>query len=270
MINSMELAKKVRLHCLKMTNHAKSSHIGSMFSIVDILAVLYGSILNIDPNDPQKSERDRFVLSKGHAGAALYATLAECGFFKVEELDTYCDNESRLSGHVSHYVPGVEVSTGSLGHGLSIGAGFAYFGKMSNLTHKVYVLLGDGECDEGMIWEAAMFAPHHKLSNLIAIVDYNKIQSLGTVQETLALEPFRMKWEAFGWNVIEVDGHNHTELKEIFDSTTLANTSKPSCILAHTVKGKGVSFMENTVLWHYRSPQDEEYTSAKKELEEFS
>ncbi len=270
MINSRELAKKIRLHCLNMTNHANSSHIGSMFSIVDILTVLYGRILNVDPKYPKKKDRDRFILSKGHAGAALYATLAECGFFNVKELDTYCDNESRLSGHVSHYVPGVEVSTGSLGHGLSIGAGFAYFGKIYNLNHKVYVLLGDGECDEGMIWEAAMFASHHQLSNLIAIVDYNKIQSLGAIQEILTLEPFRMKWEAFGWNVVEVDGHNHNELKEVFSAIVSINTNKPSCIIAHTVKGKGVSFMENTVLWHYRSPQDEEYASAKKELEDFS
>jgi transketolase len=268
MKNSLELAKKVRIHCLNMTNHAKSSHIGSMLSVVDILAVLYKNVLNIDPLNPKKQDRDRVILSKGHAGAALYAVLAECGFFPIEELNTYCDNGSRLSGHVSHYVPGVEVSTGSLGHGLSIGAGIAYLGNLEKKKYKVYVILGDGECDEGMVWEAAMFSSHHQLNNLIAIVDYNKLQSLGTVNDILKLEPFRMKWESFGWKVIEVDGHNHSELSTALELTKNDDIElQPKCIIAHTIKGKGVSFMENTVLWHYRSPQNEEYLSAKKELD---
>jgi transketolase len=268
-MNSHELAKKIRIHCLNMTNHANSSHIGSMLSIADIIAVLYSDVLRFDANNPKFSNRDRLILSKGHAGAALYAALSECGFFPIEELKTYCDNESRLSGHVSSKIPGVEISTGSLGHGLSIGAGISLFLKNKDNKSRVFVILGDGECDEGMIWEAAMFASHHQLTNLISIIDYNKIQSLGTIESTLKLEPFKAKWEAFGWKVLEIDGHNHDQLHKILNLSFNRSKYKPLCIIAHTIKGKGVSFMENTVLWHYRSPQNEEYEQAKKELENF-
>jgi transketolase len=188
------------------------------------------------------------------------------GFFSVEDLRHHCANGSRFSGHVSHKgIPGVEISTGSLGHGLSIGVGMAYSAMLDDRQHRVYVLLSDGECDEGSNWEAILFAAHHKLSSLIAIVDYNKIQSLNLVAETLALEPFAGKWQAFGWDVKEVDGHNHDALSTALTVRPRVD-EKPLCVIAHTCKGKGVSFMENSVLWHYRSPQGEEYVQAMKEL----
>jgi len=267
-MKSLQLAKKIRLHCVRMANSGKGSHIGSSLSIADILAVLYANILNVDPENPSMVNRDRFILSKGHAGAAVYSTLAELGFFPVEKLKTHYQDASDLSGHVSHKgVPGVEFSTGSLGHGLNIGVGMAKAAKLDSLNHRVFVLLSDGECDEGTVWEAAMFSSHHKLNNLIAIVDYNKIQSLDTVENTLALEPFKQKWESFGWNAVEVNGHSHKDLKLLFDSLKDIN-DKPTIILAHTTKGKGVSFMENSVLWHYRSPQDKEFEDAIIELED--
>ena len=250
-----------------MTSRAKSSHVGSGLSIADILAVLYGSFLNINPKDPSAKDRDRFILSKGHAGAAVYATLAEVGFFDKKLLKDHYSNGSIFSGHVSHKgVPGVELSTGSLGHGLNVGAGMAMAGKLRGANYKTCVLLSDGECDEGSNWEAILFSAHHKLNNLIAIVDYNKIQSLDSVSNTLELEPFSDKWQAFGWNVIESDGHDHDSLRNSFNLAT-EQTNRPSVVICHTTKGKGVSFMENSVLWHYRSPQDEEYEAAKKELE---
>lgn len=249
-----------------MTHLGKSSHVGAVLSMADIIAVLYGRILKKRPANPLWPDRDRFILSKGHAGAGIYAALAETGYFPIEELKTHYANGSRLSGHVSHKgIPGVEISTGSLGHGLPIAAGMAYAGKLDGKQHRVYVLLGDGECDEGSNWEAILFAAHHKLSNLIAIVDYNKIQSLCAVKDTLALEPFAEKWRAFGWDVKEVDGHNHEELITTLNIDPVKGT-KPFCCIAHTVKGKGVSFMENSVLWHYRSPQGEEYQKAMAEL----
>lgn len=266
-MTSKELAKKIRLHCLKMANSGKGSHIGSSLSIADILAVLYNNILNIDSKDPLLANRDRFILSKGHAGAAVYSVLAELDFFAVDKLKTHYQDGSDLSGHVSHKgIPGVELSTGSLGHGLNVGVGMAKAAKLDNLDHRIFVLLSDGECDEGTVWEAAMFSNHHKLDNLVAIIDYNKIQSLDSIENTLALEPFLDKWISFGWNVIEVDGHNHTDLN---DSFNLINQykNKPSVLIANTTKGKGVSFMENSVLWHYRSPQGKEFDDAIIELD---
>lgn len=262
------LAHKIRKHCVEMTHLANSSHIGSMLSIADILAVLYGEILKYDPKNPKWENRDRLILSKGHAGAALYAVLAECGFFPIEELNTYCQNGSRFLGHISHYVPGVEASTGSLGHGLPIATGMAYAAKLDSKLHRIYVIMSDGECDEGSNWEAILFAGHHKLSNLITIVDYNKIQSLAPVDDTLTLEPFRKKWEAFNWEVFEIDGHDHNILKQTLKIDPKQH-NKPICIMAHTVKGKGVSFMENKVLWHYRSPQEDEYENALIELGDY-
>ncbi len=266
-VDTVALANRIRRHCLRMTSSGGSSHIGSTLSIADILAVLYANILNVYPENPGAPDRDRFILSKGHAGAAVYATLAECGFFPVEKLATHCQNGSDLSGHVSHKgIPGVELSTGSLGHGLSVGAGMALGAKMDGRAFRVFVLMSDGECDEGSNWEAIMFAAHHKLDNLVAIVDYNKIQSLDWVSNTLALEPFADKWRSFGWNVIEVDGHNHEQLRQSLGGLPAAE-SKPTCILAHTIKGKGVSFMENSVLWHYRTARGEEFEAAMRELE---
>lgn len=262
-----ELARKVRIHTLEMTSRGGSSHVGSAFSIADILAVLYGSVMKHDPKRPRWAERDRFILSKGHAGAAVYATLAEMGYFSTEELTKHYQNGAVFSGHVSHKgIPGVELSTGSLGHGLGVGAGMAKALKLGEKTPRVFVLISDGECDEGAIWEAALFAQHHRLDNLVAIVDFNKIQSLGPVAETLDLEPFRQKWESFNWRVVEVDGHDHVALPRVLGSIPLSE-GRPTLVIAHTVKGKGVSFMENTVLWHYRTARGEEFAHALVELE---
>lgn len=266
-MDTVELAKRIRIHALKMTSRGGSSHIGAALSIADILAVLYGGFLNVDPADSRKPDRDRFILSKGHAGAAVYAALAETGFFPLEKLRTHYQDGSDLSGHVSHKgIPGVELSTGSLGHGLSVGTGMALDAKLSEKTHRVFVLLSDGECDEGSNWEAILFAAHHKLDNLFAIVDYNKYQALTSVAKTLDLEPFADKWESFGWQVREVNGHDHAEINNALKNLP-ANKDKPTVIIAHTIKGKGVSFMEeNAVLWHYRCARGEEFDAALEEL----
>ena len=264
--STVDLAKKIRRHVLHMTSTSGSSHVGAAFSIADILAMLYGQIMRHDPQQPRWPGRDRFILSKGHAGAAVYATLAEVDYFPIEQLKQHYQDGSIFSGHVSHKgVPGVELSTGSLGHGLGVGTGMAKALKLAGLDPRVFVLLSDGECDEGTIWEAALFAQHHALDNLVAIVDYNKIQSLAPIAETLALEPFRQKWESFNWSVIETDGHDHAQLAVALAQLP-AQPGKPTVIIAHTVKGKGVSFMENTVLWHYRTARGEEFTRALAEL----
>lgn len=261
------LAHRIRLHVLRMTQRAGSSHIGTNYSMCDLIAVLYGGALRVRPLEPSWPERDRFVLSKGHGCASLYAVLAEAGFFPIELLDTFYLNGSTLAGHVTHVnVPGVEVSTGSLGHGLSMATGMALAAKRDNQTHRVFAMLSDGECDEGSTWEPILFAPQHKLDNLIAIVDYNKIQSLGTVTEVMELEPFADKWRAFGWATREIDGHNVEQVVETLTSVPF-EAGRPSCVIAHTVKGKGVSFMENQLLWHYRSPQGKEFDAALAELE---
>ena len=264
------LAWLIRRNGLEMTHISRGSHIGSVFSVAEIIAVLYSSVLNVDPKEPKKPDRDRLILSKGHAGSAVYAALAETGFFPVEQLKTHYANGSILSGHVSHKgVPGVEVSTGALGHGLGIGAGMALGAKMDGARWRTYVVLGDGECDEGSVWEAALQAAQYKLDRLIAVVDYNHIQTLTTVDETLRLEPFEQKWKDFGWNAESVDGHDTDALIAAFGrAKENAGSRKPYVILAHTVKGKGVSFMENNILWHYRTPQGEEYEAALRELEE--
>ena len=219
-----------------------------------------------DPQDPRWALRDRFILSKGHAGAAVYATLAECGYFPTQHLVDHYQNGSIFSGHVSHKgIPGVEVSTGSLGHGLGIGAGMAKALQLAQNPARVFVLLSDGECDEGSIWEAVLFAQHHRLDNLIAVVDYNKIQSLGPVADTLGLEPMRQKWESFNWTVVESDGHDIEQLAAAFEAAS-GTKRRPTVIIAHTTKGKGVSFMENTVLWHYRTARGREFEDALREL----
>jgi transketolase len=259
------LCRRLRVHVLRMLNRAKSSHIGSNYSIVELLGVLYNAILRIDPQQPAWEDRDRFVLSKGHAAAVYYAVLAERGFFPVDQLDSFYQNGSSLAGHATTGVPGIEVSTGSLGHGLPLATGMALAAQRDGRAHRVFALLSDGECDEGTTWEAALFAGHHRLSNLIAIIDYNKIQSLGPTREIMDLEPLAGKWEDFGWCVREVDGHNLEALQDTLEAVPF-DPHRPSCVIAHTVKGKGVSFMENTVLWHYRVPQGEEYEAALREL----
>jgi len=259
------LARRIREHVLQMTHRAGSAHVGTGLSCADLLAVLYDGWLRVDPSSPSRPDRDRFVLSKGHGCAPLYAVLSERAFFPAEWLADFCTDGSPLLGHATAGVPGVEVSTGALGHGLSIGAGIALGAQRDNAAFRTVVMLSYGECDEGSTWEAALFAPHHRLDNLIAIVDYNKIQSLGTVKEVLDLEPFADKWRAFGWNVQEVDGHDCPAVRAALDRTS-APTGHPSCIIAHTIKGKGVSFMEHELLWHYRSPDAGELVRALAEV----
>ena len=262
-----DLARAIRAHVLRMVHRAHASHVGTCFSMIDILSVLYSNILRVNAKRSDWPNRDRFILSKGHGAAAVYAVLAETGFFPRSWLDTYCQNGSPLFGHISHYgVPGVEVSTGSLGHGLSIGCGMALAGKQAGLSHRVFVMLSDGECDEGSIWEAALFAPHHHLDNLIVIVDYNKIQSFGSVKEVLDLEPLADKWRAFRWSVHEIDGHNLSEIEDALQKIPFT-PGRPNCVIAHTIKGKGVSFMENQLAWHYQSPNDKQLAQALDEVE---
>lgn len=266
---SRDLAYRVRRHALDMTSRGGTAHIGSIFSMADIIAVLYADVMHHDPKAPKMPERDRLVLSKGHAGAGIYAVLAECGYFPTEELLTHCQNGSRLSGHVSHKgVPGVEVSTGSLGQGMPMAMGMAMAAKMNGQEHSVFCIIGDGECDEGAIWESALIANQFKLDNLIVTIDFNKIQSITSVENTIRLEPLDQKWASFGWHVIRIDGHDHAALHAAYaEALGARGQGKPIAIVADTVKGKGVSFMENDVLWHYRTARGEEYAAAVEELE---
>lgn len=265
-MNSEQLAWLIRRHGVEMTHLSGGSHIASILSVADIIAVLYSDVLRFDPKNPKMTERDRFILSKGHAGAAIYAALSESGFFDREILKTHYQNGSILSGHVSHKgVPGVEFSTGSLGHGLPVAVGMAKAAKMDGKQHRVYAVLGDGECDEGSVWEAALVANHYGLNNLTAIIDHNKMQSLDFCENTIKLSPFADKWKAFGWNALQIDGHDHAALRRAFEDAKISD--KPTVIIADTVKGKGISFMEFDILWHYRFPHDGwEYDGALKEL----
>jgi transketolase len=265
-VDTRALALRLRRHAVEMANRGGSSHVGSALSIADIMAVLYGRCLRYDAQQPDWPDRDRFILSKGHAGSMVYAALAESGFFPTAQLASHYQNGSIFSGHVSHKgVPGVEFSTGSLGHGLGIGCGMAMQLRRIGGAQRVFVLLSDGECDEGSNWEAILFAAHQKLDNLVAIVDYNKLQSLGPVSQTIGLEPFADKWRAFGWHVRQLDGHDHGVLYETISSVPMEQ-GRPTVILADTTKGKGVSFMENSVLWHYRAPKGDEFDAAMSEL----
>ena len=265
-IKSLKLASAVRKDILDMALISKASHIGSALSIVDILSVLYGNgILKFNNANPKYKNRDRLILSKGHACMALYATLAECKFFNKKNLDQYGSNNSLLMAHASHKVPGVEFSTGSLGHGLSFGVGLALAGKRKKNNTHVFVINSDGEMNEGSNWEAIMFAAHHNLNNLILVIDYNNLQSFDTIETTLKLEPLHDKMKAFGWKVITVDGHNHAILnKTLKEAKKVQN--KPICIIANTIKGKGVSFMENSVMWHYKSLNENTHSDAMKEI----
>lgn len=260
------LAKNIRRLSLQMVARSKASHIASALSISDIVAVLYSDVLRINSTQPEMPGRDRFILSKGHACVAVYAALAEKGFFPVSKLESYGQDNSDLMNHISHKVPGVEFSTGALGHGLPFGVGKALAAKRLHTDWRVFVLLSDGEMDEGSNWEALMFAAHHRLDNIVAIIDYNKLQSLATVEKTLGLEPLAAKLQAFGWSVREVDGHDHDQLNQALGSIPW-ESGKPSILIAHTIKGKGVSFMENKVEWHYRSPGLEQLEQALAELE---
>ncbi len=262
--SSEQLARRMRRQALQMVHDAKASHIGTCLSAADILAVLYHDVMRLDPAQPQMPGRDRFILSKGHGAAIIYAALAERGYFPTAWLRDYCRDGSALTGHINHAgVPGVEVSTGSLGHGLGMGCGLALGLRADGQGARVFVMLSDGECDEGSIWEGALFAPFHKLANLTVVVDYNKIQSFGTVKDVLDLEPFADKWRAFGWHVVELDGHDHAALRA---ALSVMQPAKPTLVLAHTIKGKGISFMENDLAWHYRSPDAPQLAAALAEL----
>jgi len=260
-------AKELRKVILRTICRGGGGHIPASLSIVEILTVLYSNVLKIDPKNPGDPDRDRFILSKGHAGVALYAILADRGFFDRAHLDSFGKRGTILGGHPDmHKVPGVEASTGALGHGFPFGVGVALAGKMDKREYSVFVLLGDGECQEGSIWEAALFAPQHKLDNLVAIIDYNKHQAMDKLDEIISLEPMAEKWRSFGWEVREADGHNMDELDSLLKFVPFA-PGRPSLILAHTIKGKGVSFMENVPIWHYRLPNEEETKIICKELD---
>ena len=265
MTSTQDLARRIRLQCLHMCHTKKASHLGGAFSVADILAVLYGSVLSKDPDQPKAEQRDRLFYSKGHACTALYAALAESGYYPTSALETFTDNGSYFTSHVNHKVPGVELSTGSLGHALSVAAGVALAGKRRQAAWHTYTIVSDGELDEGSNWEAILFAPHHQLDNLTLIVDYNKIQSFGSTAEVLNLEPLHSKFDAFNWEVIEVDGHDHAAVAAALAKTG-RQPGKPRVVIAHTVKGKGVSFMEHQLAWHYKSPDAAQYEAARAEL----
>jgi len=259
-------ATVIRRHVIEMTHEAGSGHPGGSLSATDIITTLYFHVLNVDPKNPQWEDRDRFVLSKGHAAPALYAALAEKGFFPVEELMTLRKLGSRLQGHPDmRKTPGVEASTGSEGQGLSISIGMALGAKLDRKNYRIYVMLGDGEMNCGQTWEAAMAAAHYKVDNLTAIVDRNKLQLDGPTEKIMNIEPLADKWKAFGWHMVEINGH---DIKEIINSITMAKEvkGKPTVVIAHTVKGKGVSFMEGSVAFHGKAPNEEQYKQAMKEL----
>ena len=261
------VAKRLRRYIISMIGKAGSGHPGGSLSAVEIVTTLYFKVLRHKPLDTQWSDRDRFILSKGHAAPLLYATLAECGYFPVDELATLRQMDSRLQGHADRTVtPGVEMSAGALGQGLSFATGVALAGRLNSQQYRIYVLLGDGECDEGQVWEAAMAAAHFKRDNLVAIVDNNGQQIDGWNCDVMNLEPFNKKWQAFGWHVIEVDGHNFTPLIEAFEQAKRVK-GQPTVIIAHTIKGKGVSFMENNPDFHGKAPTAAETEIALKELE---
>jgi transketolase len=267
MVEMEALARRLRRHIVSMIGRAGSGHPGGSLSAVEIVSTLYFRVLRHNPRQPEWPERDRFVLSKGHAAPVLYATLAECGYFPVEELSTLRQLDSRLQGHTDRTrTPGVEMSAGSLGQGLSFSLGIALAGRLNSMPYRVYVLLGDGECDEGQVWEAAMASAHYKVDNLVAIVDRNGLQIDGWTCDVMELEPFSQKWQAFGWHVIEVDGHDFAQLIDAFDRAGKVK-GQPTVIIARTIKGKGVSFMENKADFHGKAPTAEQVEIALKELE---
>jgi transketolase len=260
------VAKRLRRHIITMIGKAGSGHPGGSLSSVEIVTTLYWKVLRHKPADPQWPDRDRFILSKGHAAPLLYAVLAECGYFPVAELATLRQLDSRLQGHADRTAtPGVEMSSGSLGQGLSFGIGVALASRLNSQGYRTYVLLGDGECDEGQVWEGAMAAAHFRVDSLVAIVDNNGLQIDGWNCNVMNLEPLNKKWEAFGWHVIEVDGHDLTQLLNAFKQAKLVK-GQPTVIIAHTIKGKGVSFMENNADFHGKAPSAAEVEIALKEL----
>ena len=261
-----KLAKKIRITALTACKNSRSSHIGSCLSCIDIMAVLYGGWLRVTPESVEDENRDRFILSKGHAAAAMYATLCVSGFLSDDDMCSYGEGGSSLGGHVHSHVDGVEVSTGSLGHGLPLGAGMALGMSRAGRTGQVVVLMSDGELNSGANWEALMFAASQKLDNLIAIVDRNRLQAMGSTEDIIPLEPLMPRFEAFGWEVRRIDGHDHFAVEGALEEGRI-HFGKPFVIIADTIKGKGVSFMENEVVWHYRSPDAQSFAKAVEEIE---
>lgn len=261
-----QTAKELRIYAVEMIHRRGAGHPGGALSSAEIVSALFFHHLRIDPYQPEWESRDRFILSKGHACAILYPSLAKRGYFPIEELKTWGHIGSRLQGHPDRIkTPGVEMTTGCLGHGISIGAGLCLAGKIRGLDYHTYVLVGDGECQSGILWEGVMLAAKHKLSKLTAIVDYNKVQLDGKIEDIMPLEPLKNKWESFNWRVLEIDGHNMGEILDSLDRTREAR-DRPTVIIAHTVKGKGVSFMEGKSQWHGKAPNDDEFKQAIEEL----
>lgn len=252
-----DIARDIRKKIYRIAHFAGGGHMGASFSMVDIISVLYfDGVLKYDASNPGWKERDKFILSKGHASYALYAVLAKAGYFPEEELWHVGQAGSRFGGHPKiHEIPGVEASTGALGHGLSFAIGIAYANKTDGKESHVYVVLGDGECQEGSVWEGALSAPTLELDNLTVIVDHNKLQAMDELEKIVHMKPFADKWRAFGWNVMEIDGHDHAEIKR---ALLERKAGQPTLVIANTVKGKGVSFMENVPIWHYRMPNEQE------------
>ena len=262
-----EIAKRIRIDSVKMTNAAHSGHVGSMLSMAEIVAVLYEKILNVNPADPNMADRDRFVLSKGHAAAAVYSALAQKGFIPEEWLNRYYCDDGKLMGHISHKVPGVEFSTGSLGHGLPVAVGMAIAARYAGSKRKIICLVSDGDMNEGSTWEAIMFAAQEHLSNLTVIVDYNKVQALGYSKDIENLEPLDKKMELFGWSCKTVDGHDINALVETLSGLPFAS-DKPSIVIAKTVKCKGIDYLENTVESHYRFVPDDKIEEVINNIKE--
>jgi transketolase len=264
-MDSMQLAARFRANAVEMSHAAGAAHLASSLSCIDIVAVLYHGILRIDSDNPKWDKRDRFILSKGHAATALYSALAYRGFLTEEHLKTYGKEGSLLEEHPSPKLPGVEAATGSLGHGLPFGCGIALAARINALRYRTFVLMSDGECNEGSVWEASMFAAANRLGNLCAFVDFNKWQATGRSTEVMAIDPLADKFKSFGWNVREIDGHDHQQILRAVDSVGM-DAARPTMVVAHTIKGKGVSFMEDDNNWHYRVPTHEEVLLAKIEL----
>ena len=265
MIDSIKLAAQIRAKAVGMSHAAGAAHLASALSCPDILAVLFHSVLQLDPQEPKWEDRDRFILSMGHAATALYAALAYKGFLTDSDLETYGHKGSLLEEHPSPRLPGVEAATGSLGHGLPCGCGMALAGRIKGQQYRTFVVMSDGECNEGSVWEASMFGAANRLGSLCAFVDFNKWQATGRSREVLALDPLPEKFKSFGWDVHEIDGHDHQQIMDAVTGVSV-NRDRPTMVVAHTVKGKGVSFMEDDNNWHYRIPTAEEVQLAKTEL----
>jgi transketolase len=262
-----EFALAARKDVLRMLHNALESHIGSCYSCIDIMTVLYNGVMNYDPKNPQLETRDKFLLGKGHAVASLYAVLARVGYFPIEDLNLYCKDGTDYQGHSRRdFVPGIEVSAGSLGHAINIGTGMAYANRVKDNDGKIFVLMGDGECNEGSVWEGAMFAAKWKLSNLVAIVDRNMLQSYGSDEQVLDMGDLAGKFRAFGWNAVDVDGHDYDLLEKTFKGVYSNKSCSPTVVIAHTTKGKGISFMENKLEWHFYSPKKEHFDKGMEEL----